>query len=86
MAYEEYKKEVMTNLAIHGGVARVSWFLGVIFTVLGVVSEVTGVTLGLNRTSWLLLAIVACLLGIVPIVAWAMGLYVHSLESKKKDK
>ena len=45
MAYDQYKKEVMINLTIHSGVARVSWFLGVIFAILAVVSELTHVSL-----------------------------------------
>ena len=53
VGYREDKKEVMTNLNVHGEVARVSWFVAGALAVLGVVSQLGNVIIGPNPTSWL---------------------------------
>lgn len=50
MGYQEDKKEAITNLTVHGGIAHVSPLVDIGFAVLEVVSELINMTLGLKPT------------------------------------
>jgi hypothetical protein len=52
----------------------VCWMLGLIFIILGVISEVTDTTLGLTTMSWYLLAIALFVASISWYIGWAVGL------------
>ncbi len=80
---EKEREHIMTGLRSHGNTGRVSWLLGIIFAIIGVIGEATSITLGLQPISWYLLSIAAFGSSIGNIVAWVGGLYLHAIESKK---
>jgi len=73
----EYLKKGIGSAGLWG---HFFWFLGIIFAILGVISDVTGRALGLTSMSWFLLAIVVSLLSIPLFIGWAIAWYLKSLE------
>ena len=82
-SWDKERGHAITGLGGHGWTARISWLLGVIFAIIGVIGELMDTTLVLKSMSWYLLSIAAFASGIVNIVPWAIGLYLHARESKK---
>ena len=78
----EDREKVRTSINSGGLWGHVCWFLGLIFAILGVISDVMDKALGLTSTSWFSLAIVVSLLGIPLFIGWAVAWY---LESKSKE-
>ena len=64
----------------------VCWFLGVVFAVLGILADIMNVTLGLEVTTWLMLAIAVFAAGISWYIGWAVAVYVASQEDKSKSE
>ena len=64
----------------------VCWILGAVFAVLGVIGEAMNVTLGLGPVSWLMLAIAAFVASIPCYLGWAVGVYLHAVEAKRKER
>ena len=62
------------------------WILGAVFAVLGVIGEAMNVTLGLGPVSWLMLAIDAFVASIPCYLGWAVGVYLHAVEAKRKER
>jgi putative effector of murein hydrolase LrgA (UPF0299 family) len=54
--------------------------------VLGVIGDAANVKLGLEPTSWLLLAIVASVLSVSLFIGWAVAWYLRSTEAKSEKK
>jgi hypothetical protein len=69
-----------------GAVGDVCWLLGIIFAVLRVVGDAANVKLGLEPTSWFLLAIVVSVLSVSSYIYWAVAWYLRSTEAKSKKK
>ena len=71
MAYhwEEYtdREQIKKGLGQTGLMAHLCWLLGVIFAIVGVISDAIDEPLGLESISWLLLAIVAFASSIIVI-------------------
>jgi hypothetical protein len=63
-----------------GGIFRA---LGIVFALLRVIGEAANVKIGLEQTSWYLLAIVASVLSVSLWISWAVSLYLKSTEAKK---
>jgi len=82
-SWEKEKGYAVDGLSGHGWTTRISWFLGVIFAIVGVIGELMDTTLALTSMSWYLLSIAAFASGIVNVVPWAIGLYLHAKEAKK---
>jgi hypothetical protein len=82
--WNKERKMATHGLSGHAWTGRISWILGVIFAVVGVVGEAANTTLGLAPTSWYLLSIAAFVSGVGNIVAWAAGLILWAKESKGK--
>jgi len=84
--YRWEDRKQMSDVRVAGMAAHVGWFIGAIFAVLGIIGDAANVTLGLEPTSWLLLAIFA----IVASVPFYMGLglawYLRTTEAKSKTK
>lgn len=57
---------------------HVCWYLAAIFAVLGVIGDAVNVTLGLEPTSWFLLAIALFAASVANFIGWAMALYLSS--------
>ena len=87
MGYEKEWKHAVDGVGGHSGVARFCWLFGVIFLILGIVSDAINRTLGLESISWFLLAIGLFAAGILLMFFWAVGMYLHATgaESKKEE-
>ena len=74
-----------TGIRSAGLGGHVCWFLGVIFAIIGIVAGAMHAPVGLEATHWFLLAIVTLVLGVVLFIGWALGWYLKTTESKKKE-
>ena len=54
------------------------FFLAIIFAVVGVIADAVNVKLGLNACSWLLLAVVASVMGVHFAIPWALQWYLKT--------
>jgi hypothetical protein len=54
--------------------------------VLGIVADAANVALGLEPTSWLLLAIFACVAGMPAWLTWAISMHLLGVEAKSKKE
>ena len=73
-----------------GGLMRVwggaCWILGAIFAILGIIGDAMNATLGLEPTSWFLLAIALFVASIPEYIGWAVAVYFDAKEAKSKEK
>ena len=69
------REEARAALGPLGLAGHVCWFLGAVFALLGVIGDAMNITLGLEPTSWLLLAIVAFMASIPAWLAWAVAMH-----------
>ena len=74
------REEARRALGPMGLVTHICIFLGVVFALLGVIGDAANITLGLEPTSWLLLAIAACMLSIHAWLAWAVAMHLLGIE------
>jgi len=81
----EDREKLKANLGSMGLQVHISWFLGVIFAVLGIIGDAANVTLGLEPISWFLLAIATFLASITYFIGWAVSWYLSTTEAKKKE-
>jgi len=86
MALWEDRKRVVASIGVQGLWGHISFFLGIIFAVIGVIGDATNVTLGLEPMSWFLLAIVASLLALPWFIGWAVAWYLSTTEAKSKKE
>jgi len=86
VGYEKERKHAVDGVGGHSGVARFCWFFGVIFLILGIVSDAINRTLGLESISWFLLAIGLFAAGILLMFFWAVGMYLHATEAESKKE
>jgi hypothetical protein len=73
-------------LASGGGwmmMGHISVFVGMAFLLLGVIGDAINTTLGLEPTSWLLLAIFAMLFSIPSFIGWHSALHLDAMTSKR---
>ena len=82
-SWERERKHAMVGIGGHGWFARIAWFLGVIFAIIGIITESINTTFILQPMSWYLLSIAVFASGIICIVAWIGGLYLHAKEAEK---
>ncbi|MBA7496027.1 hypothetical protein ES702_06625 [subsurface metagenome] len=81
----EDREQMRASLGSQGKWAHVWWFIGVIFAVVGIIGDAANVTLGLEPTSWFLLAIVAFLASITYFIGLAISWYLETKEAKKGE-
>jgi hypothetical protein len=85
MAYPwEVREKVKASVGSMGALGDLCWILGMIFAVFGVIGDVANVKLGLDPTSWFLLAIVVSVLSVSLHIHWAVAWYLRSIEAKRK--
>ena len=77
-SFEKEKKHAMVGLVGHGWTARISWLLGVIFALIGIGTEVINIIFIVQPMSWYLLSVAAFGSGVINVVAWIGGLYLHA--------
>ena len=73
-------KEIIGAAGYHLLLSRLFGVLGLIFIVLGIISEAINTSLGLEPMSWFLSAIGAFVAGIPPCIGWAVAVYLKSKE------
>ena len=83
MAWESERRHATERVGGHGWTARISWILGVVFALIGVIAEAVDTTFIIQSMSWYLLSIAAFGSGIINVVAWVGGIYLHAKETKK---
>jgi uncharacterized membrane protein len=76
-------KEIMEAAGYHLLVSRLFFLLGIIFALLGMISDAVDTTLGLESMSWFLLAIGVFVAGIVPCLGWVVAVYLKAAEGRK---
>jgi len=76
-------KEIIDAAGYHLLLSRIVFVLGIIFAVLGIISDAINTTLGLQTMSWFLLAVGVFVAGIVPGLGWAVAVYLKAIEGKK---
>ena len=77
-----FTKNGRGRMGIMGSIA--TW-LGVIFAIIGVISDATTTIIWLYPTSWFLLAIASLILGLSCWLGWAVGMYFHIKETESKE-
>jgi hypothetical protein len=82
----EDREHVKKTLCTMGWAGHICCVLGAVFALLGIIGDAANATLGLEPTSWLLLAIFACVAGIPLWVIWGMSRHLLGTEAKSKKK
>jgi len=82
----EDRKRVIASVSRAGLWGGTTFFLGVIFAVLGVIGDAANVTLGLEPMAWFLLAIVVSVLSVTFYIGWAVAWYLSTTEAKSKKE
>ena len=83
-SWEKERKHALEGIGWHGWMARFSWILGVIFAIMGIIGDRVDGTIFLRWMSWFLLSIAAFASGIICMVAWLGGIYLHAKETEKQ--
>ena len=78
-------KSIINTAGYHLLWSRIASVLGLVFAVLGIISDATNATLGLEPISWFLLAISVSVVSIAPCIGWAVAAYLRSMEAKKEQ-
>ena len=79
---KEIKKEIRKCNLVGGIVLDV----GIIFAIIGVIGDALNITLVLESTSWLLLAVFFGLVSLVPYMHSIMAKHLFGIESESKNK
>jgi hypothetical protein len=76
------RKEIEDALDPMGFGFHVTSWLGIVFVILGVISDAVNITLVLEPMIWLLLSIAIFLAGIPMLVTWAVAQHLLGLKVK----
>ncbi|MFQ5836664.1 MAG: hypothetical protein ACE5HG_02310 [Candidatus Bathyarchaeia archaeon] len=79
----EEARKLFDQMGLFG---TIFWFLGIIFAVLGVISDAVNITLVLEPMSWLLLSIVVVLASIPYWITLAVAMHLLGIEGESKKK
>ena len=77
MTWESERKRMTESIGVHGWTTRISWLLGVLFAIIGVIAEIVDTTFIIESMSWYLLSIATFAGGIINAVAFLIGVYLH---------
>jgi hypothetical protein len=83
MTWESEYRHAKEGVGGHGWTARISWIFGVIFVIVGVITEIIDTMFIVQSMSWYLLSIAAFGSGIINMTAWLGGIYLHGKKSEK---
>lgn len=81
----EDREKMRASLGKSGSWGHNLWYLAVIFVILGIIADAINGSLGLEATSWFLLAIAAFLASITFFIGWAVSWYLKTTEAKKGE-
>ena len=76
------RDEIIASGGAHCDAGFILGILGISFAVIGVISDVMNTIFILVPTSWLLLAIVTCLIALACFIAWALAVLLDAMEAK----
>jgi hypothetical protein len=77
------RKELKQALNPMGFGFHISYWLGILFAIVGVIGDAVNITLGLESISWLLLSIAAFLAGIPMLTTWAVAQHLLGMKIEK---
>jgi hypothetical protein len=77
----EFTKRTRGSMGVMGSI---SVWLGVACAIVGIVGESSNTVIGLDSTSWFLLAIASLIFSLGCWLGWAVGLYLHIKETEGK--
>ena len=80
------REEVKAEVRICGLFGDICQYLGILFAVLGVSGDALNITLGLESTSWLLLAVFFGLNAIIGHMRSAVAKHLFGIEAESKKK
>ena len=80
------REEVKTEIRKCGAFGGIITLLGLIFAILGVIGDALDITLILESTSWLLLAVFFGLAAIGPIMHSVAAKHLYGIESESKKE
>ncbi len=80
------REEIIAAGGAHCDGGFVLWNLGIVFVVLGVVSDAMNVNLVLQPISWFLLAIFFGLSATVSWITWMLAVHLDAIESQSKKE
>ncbi|MBN2187652.1 MAG: hypothetical protein JW732_09450 [Dehalococcoidia bacterium] len=86
MKYRWENRKQMADVRVVGLWGHAGFFLGAIFAVLGIIGDAANVTLGLEPTSWLLLAIAVFVASIPFYMGLGLAWYLRNAEAKSVKK
>ena len=78
------RKLIASKASTWAMLGSVFWFLAIIFAILGIVADAINATVGLEHTSWFLLAVLAMITSGIWYLSWAVALYLRVTEAKKE--
>ncbi|UCC58141.1 MAG: hypothetical protein JSW14_07260 [Candidatus Bathyarchaeum sp.] len=76
------RDEIIASGGAHCDAGFILGILGISFAVLGAISDAMNTILILEPTSWLLLAVVTCLIALASFIAWALAVLLDAMEVK----
>ncbi|MFE3845561.1 hypothetical protein ACFL1L_01700 [Thermoplasmatota archaeon] len=80
------REEVKKEIRICGMWCNICELFGFLFAILGVIAGLFDITLGLNSTSWLLLAVFIGLTGLAPHIHIVVAKHLYGIESESNNK
>ena len=81
----EDREKMRASLGKNGMWGHVLWFLAALFVILGIIADAVNGSLGLEATSWFLLAIAVSLAGIPFFIGMAISWYLETTATKKGE-
>jgi len=79
----ENREYLKAGIGKGGMLAHVLGFLGFLFALLGIITDGANISLGLEATSWFLLAVFTMLVGITYFMGWMVSWYLVTTDRKK---
>jgi hypothetical protein len=74
------------NRGMMGIMGSITTWLGVVFTILGIIGGARYTVIGLDPSYWFLLAIAMLIFSLGCWLGWAVGIYLHAKEKEPEDK
>lgn len=71
-------EQMKARVGSEGEETHVLWFVGIVFAILGVIADAANHTIGLESSTWLLLAVVALLASMGSRIEWAVAWYLRT--------
>ena len=80
------EKELKHDLGFCRRASETTILIGGIIAIIGVISDVANINLGLEPMNWFLLAIVVMLISTSMLVTWAVAAIILGMDEKGKKK